>query len=299
MPERSFQDAWVVVPQVRALRETVYGVKTHYLHAGAGEPVVLIHGGGPGAAAEPTWRLTLPALAEHFAVYAPDLMGAGLSDRPLVDYSFQTLVEHVAGFVDALNLDQVRVVGNSVGAYLAVKYALDHPGRVRQAVALSTGTLANAVGLTDQGKATPLPHFDGTPESVRQFLRVIINDPAQITDELVEVRLRMAALPGHREMLESMRQYRTLLARDSSHQQVFDVRARLPLLTVPWCMIWGEQDRTAPLDPMGQELHALVPDVPFHVVPGSGHQVQNDKPEECNRLLLQFFGAASREPVSA
>lgn len=297
MPDGSFQSAWVVVPQVRGLRETVYGVKTHYLQAGAGEPVVLIHGGGPGACAEPTWRRIMPALAEHFQVYALDLIGAGLSDRPQMQYSFQALVEHIAGFVDALNLDQVRVVGNSVGAYLAVKYALDHPARVKQAVVISSGTLANAVGLSDGGKAVALPRYDGSKEAVRRFLGTILNDPANITDDLVELRVRMAALPGHREMLDSMQVYRKLMADDSSVRQQFDVRARLPELAVPWCMIWGEGDRSAPLDPMGQGLRALVPNVPFHVVAGSGHQVQNDKPEECTRLLLQFFGAAAREPV--
>jgi pimeloyl-ACP methyl ester carboxylesterase len=297
MAEQAFQSGWVVVPAVRAMRETVYGVKTHYVQAGEGEPVVLVHGGGPGSGGAVTWSRTIPALAERFRVYAPDGMGAGYTDKPLVEYSFQTLVDHLAGFIDALGLDQVRLVGNSVGAYLAIKYALDYPARTRQAALISTATLASAVGLSDEGKAVPLPRFDGTRQAVRRFLGVILNDPAKITDALVETRFQLAQLPGHREMLESMQRYRELVERDSSQRQVFDVRARLPQLAVPWCLIWGQADRSAPLDPLGHGLHALVPDVPFHVVAGSGHQVQNDRPEECNRLLLEFFGAAVRQPV--
>src|ERR671933_1628607 len=121
MESQVWQDGWVVVPQVAAMRETVYGIKTHYVHAGEGEPVVLVHGGGPGAGGASGWGNTIPALAKQFHVSAIDLIGAGHTDKPLIEYSFQTLVEHVAGFVDALNLDRVRVVGNSQGAYVGIK----------------------------------------------------------------------------------------------------------------------------------------------------------------------------------
>jgi pimeloyl-ACP methyl ester carboxylesterase len=291
----AWQDGWVVVPQVAAMRETVYGVKTHYVHAGDGEPVVLIHGGGPGAGGDSGWSHMIPALSPYYHVYAIDLIGAGLTDKPAIEYSFQTLVNHVAGFIDALNLNNIRIAGNSQGAYVAIKYTLDHPGRVKQAALISTGTLATACGLSDEGKAAPLPRFDGSKESLRKFVEVIVNDPARITDKLIDARFAVGSLPGHKEMMQSLGRYRQVMAEDSSQRQVYDVRARLPLLSIPWCMIWGGADRSAPLDPLGNSMHALFPNIPFTVVEGSGHQVQNDKPEECNRLFLEFFGA----PVGA
>src|SRR5438552_15143274 len=106
----NFKSGWVVVPQVDAMRETVYGLRTHYVCAGEGEPVILIHGGGPGASGATGWANTIPALAKHFRVYAIDLIGNGDSDKPLIEYSLQTLVEHVAGFIDALNLNGVRIM---------------------------------------------------------------------------------------------------------------------------------------------------------------------------------------------
>jgi pimeloyl-ACP methyl ester carboxylesterase len=96
-------------------------------------------------------------------------------------------------------------------------------------------------------------------------------------------------------MHESLGRYREVMAQNPSERQIYQVKERLQLLTVPWCMIWGGADRSAPLDPLGLGMHEMFPDVPFHVVEGSGHQVQNDKPDECNRLLLEFFGA----PVAA
>ena len=194
----------MVVPQVRALAEPLYGVRTHYVEAGDGDPLILVHGGGPGASGASGWGRLIPLLADSFHVLAIDLVGSGHSDKPLVEYSFQTLVDHLTGFVDALGLPRVRLVGNSQGAYVAMKYALDHPARVQQVGTIGTATLASAVGLCDDGRALPLPRFDGSRESLVAFLQTIVNDPARLTEELVEARFAVASLPGHREMLDSM-----------------------------------------------------------------------------------------------
>ena len=294
------QDAWVVVPQVRAMSETVYGVKTHYVVSGEGEPIVFVHGGGPGAGGAAGWALnTMPALKDQFRCYALDLIGYGFTDKPLIQYSFQTLVEHLAGFIDALDLKKVRLVGNSQGSYVAMKYMLDNPERVHSAALISTGTLAGAMGLRDGGKGVGLPRFDGSRESLKAFLEVIVNDPAHITDELLEARFAAASEPGHLEMYQSLEHYRTNLRNNPNQQQVYEVRERVPKLTVPWCAIWGGEDRSAPLEPLGRRIHELCPDVPFYVVEKAGHQVQNDKPEECNRILREFFGVGAREAVAA
>jgi pimeloyl-ACP methyl ester carboxylesterase len=300
MPIHGVEDAWVVVPQVRGMRETVYGVKTHYVVGGQGEPVIFVHGGGPGAGGAAGWALnTIPALADTFRCYAIDLIGYGHTDKPRIAYSFQTQVEHLAGFIDALGLDQVRLVGNSQGSYVAIKYALDHPARAKAAALISTGTLAGAMGLRDRGNASPLPRFDGSKESLRAFLEVIVNDPAQLTDELLESRYAAASLPGHLEMHRSLDEYRKIVREDLDQQQVYMVRERLPKLQMPWCMIWGADDRSAPLESLGRGMQELCPNVPFHVVEGSGHQVQNDKPKECNRILREFLTQGVRQPALA
>ncbi|NMH97348.1 alpha/beta fold hydrolase [Pseudonocardia acidicola] len=271
------------------MRETVYGIRTRYVEAGEGEPVVLVHGGGPGASGASGWARILPLLARHFHVLAIDLIGSGHTDKPLVDYSFQTLVDHVAGFVDALGLTQVRLVGNSQGAYVAMRYALDHPARVNQVGTIATATLATAVGLRDDGRAVPLPAFDGTRASLVAFMQAIVNDRAKLTDELIDARFRSASLPGHREMLDSLWNYRKLVTEDPDQQQVFEVRERLTKLTVPWCVIWGADDRTAPVETLGAGLRELYPRVPFHVVEGAGHQAQTDQPQAVYELLMNFF----------
>lgn len=286
----SFQSNWVVVPQVRSLYETAYGVRTHYVTAGQGEPLIMIHGGGPGASGATGWANTIPALAKHFRVYAIDLIGNGDSDIPTMEYSLQTLVEHVAGFIDTLKLSNVRIMGNSQGAYVAIKYVLDNPGRAKSAALISTGNLASACGSERKSKGgTDLPRFDGTKESLAAFLKVIVNDQSRITDELLDARFKIASRAGHREMLQSIQRFRKLSLENPSVHQSWFVRDRIKELKTPFNLIWGELDRSAPLDPQGLALKELLPHIPFHVVKGSGHQVQNDKPEECNRLLLEHF----------
>lgn len=285
----SFQSGWVVVPQVRSLYESAYGVKTHYVTAGQGEPLIMIHGGGPGASGATGWANTIPELAKHFKVYAIDLIGNGDSDIPMMEYSLQTQVEHVAGFIDTLRLSNVRIMGNSQGAYIAIKYVLDNPGRVKSAGLISTGNLASACGIEKAKGSTDLPRFDGTKELLRTFLHVIVNDPKKITEELLDARFKLASRPGHREMLQSIQRFRKLSLENPSVHQSWFVRDRLKELKVPFNLIWGEVDRSAPLDPQGIGLKELLPHIPFHVVKASGHQVQNDQPAVCNKHLLDHF----------
>ena len=131
---------------------------------------------GPGASGATGWANSIPPLAKHFKVYAIDLIGNGDTDIPHMEYSLQTLVEHVAGFVDCLKLSNIRIMGNSQGAYVAAKYALDHPGRVKSGALISTGNLASACGIERKIRGVDLPRFDGTKESLQKFLNMIVND---------------------------------------------------------------------------------------------------------------------------
>ena len=86
------------------------GIKTNYLEAGKGDPVVLIHGSGPGVTSYANWRLVLPALAENFRVLAPDMVGFGFSQRPTnIEYGVQTWADQVVGLMDTLGLPTASI----------------------------------------------------------------------------------------------------------------------------------------------------------------------------------------------
>lgn len=271
----------------------VGNVRTHYLQAGSGDPLILVHGAGPGASSWSGWRQTLPALAEHFRVYAIDTLGFGLTEKPTdILYNDQASVNHLAGFIDKLCLSNVRLCGNSRGAYIAAKCMLDHPGMVQALLMISSGSIANAMGVErtpdQEGGMKVLHSFDGSHESMRRFLEVIVNDHSKITDELVAERVAMAALPGHDFAQKSQREFRARLKADPNERQRFDIRHRLPMATVPMMMVWGAKDSFAPAEFSGR-LQKMLPNVEFVVLENSGHQAQNDEHERFNDIAINFF----------
>jgi len=129
------------------------GIKTNYLEAGKGDPVVLIHGSGPGVTSYANWRLVLPALAENFRVVAPDMVGFGFSERPAnIEYGLQTWADQVVGLMDTLELPQAHLVGNSFGGAIALRIAAQHPDRVAKLVLM--GSMGVPFPITEGGWIT-------------------------------------------------------------------------------------------------------------------------------------------------
>ncbi|MFM9970048.1 MAG: alpha/beta fold hydrolase [Burkholderiales bacterium] len=271
----------------------VNGIKTHYVQAGSGDPVVLVHGAGPGASGWSGWREAIPALAKHFHVYAIDTLGFGLTDKPTnIVYSDQICVNHLAGFIDTLCLEKVSLIGNSRGAYMAAKYLLDYPHRVKKLLMISSGSLAAAMGIersaSQKGGQNVLESYDGTAEAMRRWMQVIVADHSKITEELVQMRVAQAALPGHDYCRKSQNEYRKLMRNDANERQLFDIRHRLPMVTIPMHMVWGAKDSFAPPE-FADKLKALLPNVTFEMLENSGHQAQNDESERFNASAIGFL----------
>jgi pimeloyl-ACP methyl ester carboxylesterase len=271
----------------------VNGIRTHFVEAGSGDPLVLVHGAGPGASGWSGWRETIPVLARHYHVYAIDTLGFGYTDKPTnILYSDQASVDHLAGFIDAMCLDKTLLLGNSRGAYICAKYMLDHPQRVQRLAMVSSGSLANAMGIersaSQMGGMRALEDYDGTREGMRKFLQVIVADHSKISEELLDARMKIATSPGHDYARKSQREYRKSLKTDPNQRQLFDVRHRLPHMTIPMIMIWGAKDNFAPAA-FADELQKLLPNVQFVKLENSGHQAQNDESDRFNDLVLRFF----------
>jgi pimeloyl-ACP methyl ester carboxylesterase len=143
-----------------------------------------------------------------------------------------------------------------------------------------------------------LQAYDGTPEGMRRFLEIIVNDHSKITDNLVAERVKMAALPGHANVHKSQKQYRDSLKTNPNERQRFDIRHRLPMLTIPMCMVWGAKDSFAP-PTFADELQKLLPNVVFKVLANSGHQAQNDESDLFNQIAVSFFRGEMDLPSSA
>jgi pimeloyl-ACP methyl ester carboxylesterase len=282
------------------------GVRTHYAWAGtSGPPVVLLHGGGPGSSGAAGWSLMLGPLAEAgFRVLAPDQLSMGMTDArphawPVLGH--QSLVNHVADFLDALCLDDVMLVGNSQGAYVAAKLAMDRPELVSKLFLIGSGTISEAMGISRAGMNAgmqALLDYDYTEEGMRRFLQAIVNRPSQVSEALIQARHAAANLPGIRESKKAFDEAVKRRRQDPALSQQFSMKETLPKLTTPALFVWGEEDRFAPAT-MGREVEQLLPNIPFQFIAGAGHQVQTDQPELVNQLVINWFQGAAREPAAA
>jgi len=266
--------------------------KTHYIEWGDGMPVVMVHGGGPGAAGEFGWGNNIDAIGQHGRAIAVDQIGFGLSDKPMDrEFSHVFFAEHLAQFIDTLCLDEVYLAGNSMGAYVAARYALDHPGRVKKLLLVSSGTIAAGMGI-EMG-TTPgmkkLMAYDGTQQGLLNFLSGIQHHPEYISPEKLAKRFEYAQLPGVNEVQASfLNFFRHKRLTDPQVAQWFDISQRLPRLDIPMHFIWGRHDVFATPE-MADDLVLRLPNASFEWFEDAGHVVQNDEPEHFNRVALKFF----------
>src|SRR4051794_11952078 len=127
----------------------VAGLRTRYYEAGSGEPMLLCHGMGWAACfGADTWAPVLGSLGARFHVFAPDKLASGMTDNPLSpdDYTIEAQVAHMARFIQTLGLERVHLVGQSRGAYLAARLALEHPRLAKTLVLVDSQTIAPEVG---------------------------------------------------------------------------------------------------------------------------------------------------------
>jgi 2-hydroxy-6-oxo-octa-2,4-dienoate hydrolase len=267
-------------PEVGALVDAG-GIKTNYLDAGSGPPVVLIHGSGPGVTAYANWRLTIPGLAEHVHVYAPDMVGFGFTARPEgVDYSMRTWVDQLVAFLDALDLERVSLVGNSFGGALALRLAVEHPERVHRLVLM--GAAGVDFPLTEGLDA--VWGYEPSVENMRRLLDIFAYDRALVTDELAELRYRASIEPGVQESFSAMfpaPRQRWVAALATPEERI----AAIPHETL---LVHGRDDRVIPLE-NSIRLLGLIDRSELHVFGRCGHWTQIERAAEFNALLARFL----------
>ena len=271
-------------------------VRTHYWESGNDGPtLVALHGGGAGSSGMAGMGPLLERLGDKSRIIAPDSVGGfGLTDPYApVPYGLHSRVAHLRDTIDALCLPKVSLIGNSQGAWAAAQYAILHPDRVEKIVLVSSLTIANSLGIsqrpTEAGKA--LNDYDGTREGMRRILQALIIDPKRITDKLIDDRQAAATRPGALDAFKAFGRGTASLRQNALFALQNDMTRSLPVMvkTIPTIFIWGDSDTFA-LPETGKKIGEFVPEAKFHWVPGAGHQVQTDKPDETAAIVREFFG---------
>ncbi|GDY29778.1 4,5:9,10-diseco-3-hydroxy-5,9,17-trioxoandrosta-1(10),2-diene-4-oate hydrolase [Gandjariella thermophila] len=268
----------------------------HYHEAGTagGTPVVMLHGGGPGASAWSNFGRNLPVFARQYRTLAVDQPGFGHSDKPAVrGHYFTFAADALLGLLDELGIERAHLVGNSLGGGTAVRFALRHPDRAGRLALMGPGGLSVNVFSPDPTEGIKrLYEFAAPPgpsrEKLAAFLRTMVFDQSLVTDELIEERYRLASDP---ESLRAMASMGASFLQPDTYEdgmlwrEVHRLRQRVLL-------IWGREDRVNPLD---GALLALkqIPRAQLHVFSRCGHWAQLEQFDEFNRLVTAFLAEPS------
>ena len=266
----------------------VHDQRIAYLDVGAGPPVILIHGFG-GSMWQ--WEQQQHALSQHFRVLTLDLPGAGLSDKPEIDYRPDQMLDYFVGFMDAVKIPQATLVGNSMGAGLAIGMALAHPTHVAKLI-LIDGLPPNVMEkLTSpsvrRALETSAPSwlvsfgnmlFGGL--MIESVLKEIIHDPALLTPAVIERSNRNRQRPGLIKPIMTVRENLPLWESGFA--------TRVGEITHPTLVIWGEEDRVFPIA-VGEELHQTIKGSQFSRIPKAGHIPQWERPDLVNQELITFI----------
>lgn len=280
----------------------ILGQHIHYYEAGEGENVILLH--GLGAEAD-IWAANIPALSPHYHVVVPDQLGFGNSDKPAIEYTIQTWVEFLDRFMQALNIPKATLVGNSLGGWIAVDFARQHPDRVAKLVLADAGgwrpikmppPLAKSLNdssiagirqviemMLFERRAIPIDLNPGSLEATRKMLEFIVADKQLITDQMVEHEFQRHLRIGDGSTVE--RFLAGSLAEDQFENE------KLHHLALPTLLVWGRDDRLFSLDEaraFGKAIHGSK----LVVIEQCGHMPQLEKSDEFNKALLEFLSGS-------
>ena len=259
------------------------GLRMHVAEAGAGEPVVLLHG-WPQHWWE--WRGVIPRLAESYRVICPDLRGLGWSDAPPRGYGKEALADDVLALLDALGLERVRLVGHDWGGYIGFLLCMRRPERFERFVALNTGHPFAPVNLRTVSVMWRFWYqwLIATPVLGRAFVRsgfMLWPDWAPEDRELFAAPLREPA-----RVAATVQIYRSFQTRDLP--AIARGRYRRARLRTPTLFLHGADDRVIrPALLHGFEKHA--DDFRLELVEGVGHFIADEQPDLVADRTLAFF----------
>jgi pimeloyl-ACP methyl ester carboxylesterase len=262
------------------------GVRTRCLEAGSGEPLVLLHGNGGHAE---IFIRNIKQLAEHFRVYVIDMLGHGFTGKPDIDYLIPDYVNHVKHFMDAAGIAKATFVGHALAGWVATYLTVFHAERVECLINLNGLTHLNEKGEDVQSGYDQIRTLSATataaatPESIRKRLEFVIDDPAEVTDELVAVRYVIYSQPETARVMEKITQVNT------PAQRQFGLTAeQLKTIRVPVLLIFGDQHPLEKLENF-QRMNDLIPGSQLRVMADANLLAMWEKPDEFNRLVLEFL----------
>ena len=280
--------------------ETLREVRTsegvlRYHEAGEGPPLLMLHGSGPGVSGWRNYSGNLPIFAEHFRCLVLEFPGFGISDD-VGQHPMAAAGPAAMRLLDELELDQVNVLGNSMGGIVGAQLAIKKPERVSRLV--SVGGIGTNIFSPFPGEGIRLLNEfveDPSREKLVRWLHSMVYDPKVVTEEMIAERWELASDSA---ALENMRRmYGAGVLEAGARQAAESGRApwwsHLHRLAAPTLLTWGRDDRVSPVDmallPMRQ-----IPNLELHIFPNCGHWVMLEAKEAFEASVVAFLTRGSK-----
>lgn len=272
--ETSFRQTWI----------DAGGIKTRYVQAGPedGPPLLMVHGTGG------SWECfcaNLATFSKTFNCYAFDTLGAGFSDKPDVDYEIPMYVKHVNDFMRAVGIGKASIIGVSLGAWIAVRFALTYPEKIQSLVLVSAAGLITDAKTSSEIKGARFNAVDNpTWENVSAVFNGLILEEQNRIDDFVSMRQAVYRQPGMRRAMEHI-----LCLQEP------DIRARNMIAEEEWrqlqapALVIGAVDHPDIFLTTAQRVSSLIPRAEYLEVRRTSHWSQFEAAKEFNAATLEFL----------
>lgn len=260
--------------------------RIHYHEAGDGPALVLLHGSGPGVSGWSNFRGNLAVFAGEFRTVIMDMPGFGKSERPELDRAYpRVAADGLLRLLDGLGIERAHLLGNSMGGYVGLEFALAYPERVGRMVLMGPGGLAvNILGPDPSEGTRRLGDFMMAPSkaAMEAWVDTMVANKAVVDDQLIEERLANAMAPGALESAIA------IFSSLGQHPEPVPLFARLKGIKAPALITWGRDDRMLPVEGALMGFRQL-PNAELHIFSKCGHWAQVERKAEFERLVIEFL----------
>lgn len=256
---------------------------TRVLETGAGEPLIIMHGTGGHLEA---FTRNLRALGEHYRVILYDYPGHGWTTATTEDLEIQDYIDHLLAFMDTLGIERAHLSGESLGGWVAIKFAAAHPERVGRMI-LNTpgGTMATPEVMEKIRSLSQAAADDPSRERIRTRLEWLMADSSSVTDELVAIRQGVYSRPG---FSTSMRHI-LCLQDPEVRQRNLVTDEELAAVQAPTLVVWTSDDPSGPAK-AGLDMADKITGARFQLIEKAGHWPQWEQRETFDAIALAFLG---------
>jgi 2-hydroxy-6-oxonona-2,4-dienedioate hydrolase len=260
----------------------VNGVRTRVLRAGSGEHVVMLHGTSGHLEA---FVRNVPPLSTQFSLHALDMLGHGYTENPGGDLRIPRYVQHVIDYLDSRGIEQAHFVGESLGGWVAGRLACDHPDRVGRLVLVAPGgTVANPKVMDRIRTSTKAAVSSDDIGLTRRRLELLMHDPVNVTDELVQVRHAIYHRPEFVARIDEL----LCLQKMENRTEDLLTAEQMSRIVAPTMIIWGAQNPFGDV-PEAHRMQESIPGSTLEIFPECGHWPQHEHVERFNELALKFL----------